>query len=297
MGKNKREPSFATVQPNGSAIRSLRKAQGFKSQEELADKADISLRTLRNLEHDVPATPYIIRCVANALNVAYSALVIPDAEAAFEEERRIAMDDAYKGVEIAIKGDVATLDFCTDIHAAIAKVAEACGLKYRLTVTLITSGSIKIQLRIHKSDLQRLMTTYEAGMLSHLGVLSVAPAPIAMIFWIEPLGNSRLTSRFFGAEYFRQLIVNSSYPVLNRLSDGALDMVGGVSPSDPQWDGRYAFHPDKVPDERPFLVLRASLDEAFQDGRVRVRAIVDGVDVAFMVGARGSEERTEVGTP
>ncbi|MCA9232489.1 MAG: helix-turn-helix transcriptional regulator [Planctomycetales bacterium] len=301
MGNKKHGQSTPTVRPNGEAIRTLRKSHGFKSQDELAIAAGICLRTVRKLEHGEEALPYSIRCIAQALEVPYTALVMPGDNAVFQREEHIALSDAYKAVTVEIKGDIKSVDHCTAIREAVEKVANTCGFKYQVAVTLISSGSVLIRLHVHESDVQRIALHNDTDNELGPDILRVSPTTKSVMFWFEPIGNSRLNTRILAEEYldFHCRPANLwSEP--DGLKPGSLDQAhvsGRPLQRHEPWSGRYLFYPDEVTSPRPLDALRKSLNEAFAGTKVRVRAIIDGTPVSFFAGGKGVTVGMESVTP
>jgi transcriptional regulator with XRE-family HTH domain len=75
-------PMTGSVRPNGEKIRQLRD-QKVWTQEELADKAGVSLRTIQSAERGLPLQRYTVQCIAEAFGVEVSILLsnAPIAEA------------------------------------------------------------------------------------------------------------------------------------------------------------------------------------------------------------------------
>jgi transcriptional regulator with XRE-family HTH domain len=68
--------SDSTVAPNGPLVRELRKQRGFRSQDDLAKQARISVRTLRAIEQSSPVLPQSLILVAVKLKAPYESLLM-----------------------------------------------------------------------------------------------------------------------------------------------------------------------------------------------------------------------------
>jgi transcriptional regulator with XRE-family HTH domain len=279
--------SVATVTPDGSTIRELRKRQGFRNQKELAVRADVCERSIRNIEHNKDALPSTIRCVATALGVPYEKLVLSGAEQAAAMERDATVSDRHASLHITIDGDLYTLDQCAELLFKLYQLADEAGLEHPIVVARITRGSVILWIRVEKEDANRLVS--KSYKLRRFGVVEVARATPIVFFRLEPDRQGQGTPAQLGRRFYSRTM----YDFKPFFSLTQVTPAGYIWTVDMDWKGDLfydlslpsGFGPSGHLKFDPFSHLVHLLDLEFRDGPVWFHVSVDGLIDRFLVGS------------
>lgn len=154
-----------TVPVNADKIRKYRKRLGW-SQAELADRADLGVRTITSLEKDgAEALPATVQLVADAFGVPRKDLVLlpeppPPPKAA---------GSAYHTVTLESHVPPEEIDATSDIPEALSVLAKE--LSYILVIS--TPYGLSLEIEVAERDLPALLVSFARGKLAPLSVRTI----------------------------------------------------------------------------------------------------------------------------
>jgi transcriptional regulator with XRE-family HTH domain len=177
-----------TLRACGSEVRRQRRRKGW-NQQNLADRAGVSKRTVENAEAEKPLQIATVRMLAESLGVAVGELVHPDDRHLLDGAGAIARGDAPRPpggaadasaavtVVVIINGDFRSFGDAEQ-DKFVGELVRRLGLTGPVKVVGRCEGSVRLTLELTPDDAEWLLRAAEVGLLAALGVVGVsAPAP------------------------------------------------------------------------------------------------------------------------
>jgi transcriptional regulator with XRE-family HTH domain len=153
---------MGTVKPCGKKIQELRMAKGWTGSD-LAERAQLSPRTISNVEADKNVFLTTLRCIADALQCKVSDLLTYDATWEPAADRAVRTIT----VRVVINTDISSSDekgmcMLTEMLAQLAKLQD------HVVIEDVTEGSVVIHLSLTEDDVNRLIQAFNEGVFNEM---------------------------------------------------------------------------------------------------------------------------------
>ena len=150
-------------------LKRLREAKGW-SQEALADKAIVSLKTISSLENAAPARPSTIAKVAKALGIAPAELVDQGDSAVATSAAVILPADRRVNVTLTLSIPFESFDETEGLDRLTSLLAAIVQTKNAIAVTNVSAGSVKVTLAVDPEDAASIARAFVEGKLTPISV-------------------------------------------------------------------------------------------------------------------------------
>jgi transcriptional regulator with XRE-family HTH domain len=157
-----------TVKPDGKKIVSLRLERGW-GQEELAKKAECSIKTVARIEAGRPVFVSTLWGIATAFKVKCHELLLGAPVDERDDGHYVHTPDRMPYTVIVLAHKFSDFDQ-TELPRIMQEIVNKCNLQYFISVFPPQGGSTRIPLLLDDRDLLKLIQEYIDGELTEFGI-------------------------------------------------------------------------------------------------------------------------------